>query len=76
MKNYWNESCCLFCASLFTVKVPSRKWFDVNCQTFSLIASLVCTHAIEIERYVFLPLIVNMLFVSINFFRWNIKGFC
>ena len=31
-----------------------------------LIASLVCTHAIEIGRF-FLPLIVNMLFVSINF---------
>ena len=32
-----------------------------------LIASLVCTHAIEIGLKVFLPLIVNMLFVSINF---------
>ena len=31
-----------------------------------LIASLVCTHAIE-NRKVFLPLIINMLFVSINF---------
>ena len=31
-----------------------------------LISSLVCTHAIEIGRF-FLPLIVNMLFVSINF---------
>ena len=34
VKNYLNESCCLFCASLFTVKVPSRKGFDVNCQKF------------------------------------------
>ena len=34
VKNYFNESCCLFCASLFTVKVPSRKGFDVNCQKF------------------------------------------
>ena len=32
VKNYLNESCCRFCASLFTVKVPSRKGFDVNCQ--------------------------------------------
>ena len=30
------------------------------------IGSLVCMHAIEIGR-VFLPLIANMLFVSINF---------
>ena len=34
VKNYLNESCCLFCASLFTDKVPSRKGFDVNCQKF------------------------------------------
>ena len=34
VKNYLNESCCLFCAPLFTVKVPSRKGFDVNCQKF------------------------------------------
>ena len=32
MKNYLNESCCRFCALVFTVSVPSRKGFDVNCQ--------------------------------------------
>ena len=30
VNNYLNESCCLFCASLFTVKVTNRKGFDVN----------------------------------------------
>ena len=33
VKNYLNESCCRFSASLFTVKVPSRQGFDVIYQT-------------------------------------------
>ena len=55
VKNYLNERCCRFCASLFTVSVPSRKGFWCELSKMYLIASLV------------LPLIVNMLFVSINF---------
>ena len=51
VKNYLNESCCRFCASLFTVSVPSRKGFWCELSKMYLIASLVCTHAIEIGRY-------------------------
>ena len=71
----WKKACCLFSGSLFTVKVLP---FDVNCQTeiyLIAVVFLVCTHVIKIGRVLFLPLIANILFVSINFsverFLWH-----
>ena len=42
----------------------------MNCQTeiyLIAVVFLVCTHVIKIGRVLFLPLIANILFVSINF---------
>ena len=71
----WMKGCCLFCASLFTVKVLSKRvWCELS--EIYLIAyalwhglCLVCTLARNWNRKGFAPLIIiaNILFVSINF---------
>ena len=73
MKNYLNERLLsLLCFIIYGqgsfekgLMRTVRNLFNCIC-IVTQIVSLVCTHAIEIGR-VFLPIIANVLFVSINF---------
>ena len=77
MKNSLKES--LLSNSCFIIhgQGSSEKRLILNCDTeiyliaymvlVTWIVFLVCTHTIEIGRGFFLPLITNILFVSINF---------